>query len=439
VSESLTGLVRVQSAADVGRVRPATESVVGALDVWAFVLPAVSFIEVTIVGRLFLTEVLFLLMLPWLWSAQDRLRLPAWLFVVWAGWLLGQIVTDLIVESRFEDYARGWATILVTLTNLAAILVLVATPRRVRLFAVGLAVGGVLGYVFVPSPYAATDPWKWALALPIGLALASLMSRSQGSGGSWPGAVAFAAFGLLNLMFGYRSLGGVSLLTAGLLLLMAFASGRDAAPRRGPVRVAIGMAFLSIAVVGTLQIYDFAASNGLLGAQAEATYVEQSGSLGVLVGGRSEILVTSQAIVDSPILGHGSWAADYAYVDLLAERRSSLGYELGGEFGDIGLIPAHSYLMGTWVWAGFLGGFFWLAILALAVWTLIEIYTERIELAPLIVFSTILLAWNIAFSPYGFSGRITAPFAIALCLLARRLVAEGREVNGTGQQLAAPR
>ena len=36
------------------------------------------------------------------------------------------------------------------------------------------------------------------------------------------------------------------------------------------------------------------------------------------------------------------------------------------------------------------------------------------------VFSTILLVWDIAFSPYGEAGRLTAPFAIALCFLAKR-------------------
>jgi hypothetical protein len=38
------------------------------------------------------------------------------------------------------------------------------------------------------------------------------------------------------------------------------------------------------------------------------------------------------------------------------------------------------------------------------------------------VFSTMLLLWNIAFSPYGFSGRLFASFGIALCLVGLRLV-----------------
>ena len=188
------------------------------------------------------------------------------------------------------------------------------------------------------------------------------------------------------------------------------------------LRAAAGLVFLAVAVVGVLQLYDAAASGGLLGSDAQAKYVDQSGTFGVLLGGRSEVLASTQAIIDSPILGHGSWAKDFKYVDLLAQRLSSLGYEVGAGPSDVGLIPAHSYLMGSWVWAGFLGGLFWLAILGIAVWLLANLYSFRVELAPLLVFSATLLVWAIAFSPYGFSARITAPYGVALCLLGLRLV-----------------
>lgn len=394
----------------------------GPLDVWAFVLPAISFVEITIVGRLIVTELLLLAILPWLWTARDQLRLPRWFLVLWAGWFLGQIVTDLVVESAFEDYARGWAAIALTMTNFAAILVLASTQRRARLFALGLAVGGLLGYLFVPNAYAATDPWKWALALPVGFALAAGLSGSTGARLPWLTIAAFATFGVLNLLLGYRSLGGVSLLATGYLVLTAVTGRTQIATGRSALRAFGGLAFLLVAVLGVLQIYDTAASSGLLGSDAKDTYLQQSGAFGVLLGGRSEILVTTQAVIDSPILGHGSWARDFEYVDLLAERRSSLGYEVGAEFSDAGLIPAHSYLMGSWVWAGFLGGLFWLAILAIAISLLASLYASRVELAPLLVFSAMLLVWNIAFSPYGFSGRLTAPYGIAICLLGLRLL-----------------
>ncbi len=401
---------------------------VSALDLWAFLVPAVSFIELTIVGRLIISELLMLAMLPWLWNARDRLPLPRWIVVLWAGWLLGQIVTDLVVGSPFEDFARGWAAVIFTITDFAAILVLASTPRRARLLALGLATGGVLGFLFVPNAYAAVDPWKWAFALPVGLALAAGLSGTAGAKLPWLTVAAFAAFGALNLFFGFRSLGGVSLLTAGYLVLGVVSGRRQVSSEPSMLRAAAGVALLSLTVVGTLQLYDAAASGGLLGSDAQAKYAEQSGTFGVLVGGRSEVLASTQAIIDSPILGHGSWAKDFKYVDLLAERRSSLGYEVGAGYSDVGLIPAHSYLMGSWVWAGFLGGLFWLAVAGIAVWLLANLYSFRVDLAPLLVFSTMLLLWNIAFSPYGFSGRIAAAYSIALCLLGLRLLSADRRV-----------
>ncbi len=411
-----------------GRIRaqdqtvPAMRASLSALDLWAFVLPAISFVEVTIVGRLIVTEILMLPMLPWLWSARDRLPLPRWFIVLWAGWLVGQILTDIVVESAFEDYARGWAAIVFTFTNCAAILVLASTPRRARLFALGIAVGGVVGYLFVPSVYAAFDPWKWAFALPVGLALAAGLSGTVGAKLPWLTVVAFAAFGAMNLFFGFRSLGGVSLLTAGYLAISSVAGRPHATANRLVMRAGVGLAILAVAMVVTLQLYDAAASGGLLGADARAKYLQQSGPLGVLVGGRPEVLASSQAIIDSPLLGHGSWAQDFKYVDLRAERLSSLGYDVGAGSLDVALIPAHSYLMGSWVWAGFLGGLFWLAILGIAVWLLATLYSSRVALAPLLVFSTMLLLWNIAFSPYGIGVRLITAYGVALCLLGLRLI-----------------
>jgi hypothetical protein len=392
-----------------------------ALDIWAFLLPAISFVQVTVVGQLIVSEVLAAVMLPWLWGAKDRLRMPRWFLLLWGGWLVAQIVTDVVMGSGFADYSRGWAAILFTLTDFAAVLVLVSTPRRARLFALGLAASGVLGYFIAPNIFAAGDPWKWAFAGSVGFALAAGLSGATGARRPLLTIAAFAVFGALNLLLGFRSLGGVSLLAAGYLVLGAVSGKRAVASRYSTLRAAAGLALLALSVVLVLQLYDVAASGGLLGSAAQAKYEAQSGTFGVLLGGRSEVLASSQAIIDSPILGHGSWAKDFKYVDLLSERLSSLGYEVGAGPSDVGLIPAHSYLMQSWVWAGVLGGIFWLAILGIAVWLLANLYSFRVDLAPLIVFYAMLLLWSIVFSPYGSGARIGATYGIALCLLGLRL------------------
>jgi hypothetical protein len=340
--------------------------------------------------------------------------------VLWAGWLLSQVVTDIVVGSAFEDFARGWAAIMFTLTDFVAILVLAATPRRARLFALGLATGGILGYFIAPSIFAAAYPWKFAFGLPVAFGLATLLSGSIGNRLPLLSAGTFVFFGGLNLFLGFRNLGGISLLTGGYLLLSAFAGRRQAVLAWSIRRTAAGLLLLAIGVLGVLQLYDVAASQGFLGSAAQAEYESQSGALGVLIGGRQDILVTSQAVIDSPILGHGSWAKDLKYVDLLVQRVSDLGYVAATDYYDSGLIPQHSFVMGSWVWAGFLGAAFWLGVLGVAVWVLANLYVSRLELAPLVVFFAMFLLWNIVFSPYGASARILACYGLALCLLGLR-------------------
>lgn len=392
----------------------------GVMDLWSLLMPAMSFIVLSVGGQLIISEVLMLVMLPWLWGARDRLAMPRWFMVLAAGWLLSQVVTDVVVGSKFEDLARGWAAIVFTITDFAAILVLVSTPRRARLFALGLAAAGVLGYFIAPGIYAADYPWKFGFGMPVAFVLAASLSGSIGKRLPLLPISGFIFFGGLNLVLGFRNLGGISLLTAGYLLFSSFTRGQQAAPRRSLLRVGAGLALLSLAMLSVLQLYDLAASGGWLGADAQATYRAQSGNLGVLIGGRPEILVASQAVIDSPVLGHGSWAKDFTYVNLLAGRLSSFGYEVGAGPSDVGLIPTHSYLIGSWVWAGFLGAVFWLGVVRVAVWLLMNLKLLRSELAPLLVFSAMLLLWNIAFSPYGANSRLTACYGLAVCLLGLR-------------------
>lgn len=393
----------------------------GPIEAWAFVVPALSSLEVHMVGRLILSEALMLVMLPWLWRSRQRLHLPRWLGALWVGWFVSQVVSDILAGTSFEDWARGWASIAFTLSNLAAILVLAATPRRARLFALGLAAGVVLGYLLSPSDYALNDPWKWAFAAPIGLTMAAFLSSSSRVSRGRFSAWSFVAFGALNLYLGFRSLGGISLLTGGYLLLNASPQHSRGLLRPLLTQPWMKLALLGITALGVLAIYSSAASQGLLRPESQAKYDTQSGKLGILVGGRSEILVSLDAIADSPLLGHGSWARDYAYVDLLSDRQASLGYQISGDYSDTGLIPAHSYLTGSWIWAGFLGGLFWIAITGLAVRMLLRLKSPGVRLMPLLVFSTMSLLWNIGFSPFGNKARILAAFGIALCILGLRL------------------
>jgi O-antigen ligase len=184
------------------------------------------------------------------------------------------------------------------------------------------------------------------------------------------------------------------------------------------------MAVVGALLLGTafaaLKLYGTAAESGSLGDKAREKYEAQSalGDLGLILGGRSEWLVTLEAIRDSPLFGHGSWAKDQYY----AERRQVLLYQLG--FTDSvrepkdDLIPTHSHLLGAWVEAGFGGVIFWLGILALIAAALRRLYASDDPLRPYLVFVMFLFIWDILFSPFGAQRRLTNGFFMVVVLFA---------------------
>ena len=100
-----------------------------------------------------------------------------------------------------------------------------------------------------------------------------------------------------------------------------------------------------------------------------------------MLGGRPEILVSSRAVLDSPILGHGSWAKDFKYNemlnDLLIEQGKRENYLQDLDPDWRGLIPVHSHLMGAWVWAGILGAIFWAYIFWLVIKGIVRVSILR--------------------------------------------------------------
>jgi hypothetical protein len=448
-----------------------TPAGITALDVWAFALPALSFVQVVIVGRLILSEILAAALLPWLLRSRDRLRPPTWLIVLLGVWFASQILTDVVVGSAFSDWIRGWAAIAFTIIDLLAILTLAATPRRARIFAGGIAAGSALAYFFEPTLLMVADPWKFAFAASIGFTLAAGLSGAWAARRLWLVIAAFATFGVINaVLFGYRSMSGVALLTAAYLLLIGLLGRHRWLAASSPTRAIVGGGLFAASALLVFVGLNTAAAANLLGDAARAKFEAQSGEvgpsvapggsvaagasippsasvapgasapanpLGVITGGRAEFLASTQAILDSPILGHGSWARGPKYVEMQHQKLIEMGVPRGNLPTDPTLIPTHSYLLGSWVWAGVAGGIVWLAVAAVVLWVIASLHATRLEFSPLIVFAGSLLLWSIAFSPYSNTERIYAMFAIVVCLLGLRMVQ--RQDEPVGQSVESAR
>ena len=158
----------------------------------------------------------------------------------------------------------------------------------------------------------------------------------------------------------------------------------------------------------------------MLGERSRDKYETQSalGDIGILLGGRSESLVTVQAIQDSPLIGHGSWAKDRYYAELRQLMLYRLGFVNRFIEPETDLIPTHSHLLGSWVEAGIGGALFWVGVLGLIIAALRRLYASDDPLRPYLVFLMFLFIWDILFSPFGAQRRLTNGFLMVAALFA---------------------
>lgn len=377
----------------------------------AFIIPAAMFVEVEVVGRLFLSDLFCLALFPVLFFLKGGLLLKNRYvrgFLLLGGlYLASQVVTDLVRQSAFHDYSRGWAKISLTIVDFCSLYMLIDSRRwRMLAFAAGLVAGGLLVYFVNPGTYAASHPWKFGVGSSITLFVMIVAAFYYEK---LPRNIIYLllfAIGALNIYLGFRSLGGICFLTVAYLFLHA---------RNGIGRLSTRKTLTLILVVMAsgwliLEAYQFSASQGWLGEDAARLYERQSqGTFGILVGGRSELLVSARAILDSPLLGHGSWAKNWEYAELLYYIKSLHGYTTDGIL-ESDLIPTHSLLLGGWVEAGLAGGIFWLWVLSLPTRVLIRQLAAKDPHLPLIVFLSLTLIWDILFSPFGATRRFVIPF-----------------------------
>ena len=134
---------------------------------------SLMFVEIHMQGRMFLPEILLACMLPWLLRVRGYLLIegiPRRLLLLGLFWLLAQVTTDLIRDTPFSDWSRGWSKIIFLLLDFSSIYLLMANRAgRYFMFAIGIAIGQILQYFFDPNDFAAYWPWKFGYGTAITL------------------------------------------------------------------------------------------------------------------------------------------------------------------------------------------------------------------------------------------------------------------------------
>jgi hypothetical protein len=351
-----------------------------------------------------------------------------------ALWFLGQFITDVYRHTPLLDMEKGLALIAFFAIDLVALAILLNwNQRRLLLFAIGF-LPALIAQCFEHGYQALRPDLAWKLGLapilnPAVILLACYFFKRRNLIGVCVLEVLVAA---VNLYLNYRSAAliiGISLI----LVLQPRANSSQSAEMARQLskihtaglhgsksRAVLTLALVMIMGYVISSLYSFTASSGLLGADAKLKYdLESRGKYGLLVGGRPETLVSGLAVLDSPILGHGSWAKDSKYSEILSDQLRATGYaenDLESRYGDPDstLIPTHSHLMTAWVFSGILGAVFWFYVIGLCVRSVLTLSKCEMALSPYFSYLLISSLWDIFFSPFASYRRLLMAYVLVV-------------------------
>ena len=397
------------------------------LDAVALILPFTRLVEIELIGNLFLHDILTPIVIVFLFTATPKplgpLRMVGLMLAIWFG---GAVFSDIYRSTPFEDYARGWSKILIFGLNILMVWLLCAGhPRRLTIYACATGAALCVAAILRPSDVVMNDSWKFGFGYGVSLILATLAMTSTFERwlGPYVGSMALGVSAFISLFQNSRSLFAICALAAAYSALARWIS------KRPKIREKLTIFWFSMLVLGgfvaamaMVAAYGAMAESGALGDEAQAKFYDQTkGNVNFIQAGRTESLVSIEAIADSPIVGHGSWAKDPYYIQLLVVKMRELGLE-GGSFYYIGTktdfqIPTHSYLLGSWVEHGILGVPIWIYTFLLTFGALYAILKESSQPSALLSLVAFAFMWDVFFSPFAADTRILKGMELTILLL----------------------
>ena len=410
-----------------------------------FLIGLFSTTQVNLGGRLGISELVMLAFAPFVFLKNFTLfrrDQTLYFFVLIVLWLFGAIYVDMTIHNYYRYMLRGIAVPMVVFSNSVCIYVLLRKNYdNFKWFLLGSAISGVIS-IFVFQQGAAGE-----LAEEYGLEAG--VERMVGYKLFWvnqlttwlvlpitgwylktPKIYSILALSFLSV-FDLATGGRSAFLASSISLLLIIMLGKSQESIRSLKKHMLTMiVVLLVCAYGGKVVYKWAATSGLMGEYEENKFEKQAAhdsALAMLLASRSEFFTGMMAVLDKPIVGHGSVAADnHGYVldfisrygvteelvDLM-KRREKYG---------VRQIPAHSHIVNYWMWHGIFACIFWLAVLVLAIKTLFRRMHVYMPWAGYFATSVPIFIWDIFFSPFGMRVQRSALFVTFL--LVSRLVHE---------------
>ncbi|WP_245819588.1 hypothetical protein [Rhodococcoides yunnanense] len=293
------------------------------------------------------------------------------------------------------------------------ITVLARDIQRIATVLIGIAFGSTVFFVligtFLTSTGSVGDLWKYGIAPAATVAVLYLAAMCRVR---WQGIVVIlTVLAAMSLILNFRSHALVCLAVALLLVLSKLFDGTLSIVTRLVTLAAFGLGFS--------WLLSYAARDGLLGESLrDKVLMQSSGSVPMLLAGRTEPPLSITAILHRPWLGWGDANNISHQVYLQAQDIAmNLGFARSFPFAYAwklpdGTISLHSILLVSWAEAGILAALLPLWLLW-ACYRLIFVADAAGPWTPLLMFLGMQATWDILFSPWSYN--LPAVFAVIAC------------------------
>lgn len=321
-------------------------------------------------------------------------------------WLFSQGLSDYLNNSEFKDYSRGFAKILITILGFY-VFFNIANKKENGLIKI-LFWLSIIKLLFISFEINSLDSLKYHWKMGGGKYLTLLILlytffRAKSDNNN------FLIFSLIfiSILSLYLETRYLFLFNFSCAILIMFIN------RLKKFNLIFVSTFLVLIIFLSQQIV---LNTNLLPERLINKNISQQGKYGFLIGGRSDMVAGAKAIIDKPIIGHGSWATNCEYADFLKDFL--LANEYHKIFRDKNcLIPGHSVVLEAWIYSGFLGLVFWLFIIKSLISNInLNLHNAKNNYFPILIYLNIIVFWDLLFSPYGGLRIVELPLYLSILL-----------------------
>ncbi len=304
------------------------------------------------------------------------------------------VFSDLYRGSTPNDMLRGWSRMIFLGIDIIVFTSLFGAQESCFIWSqVGMMFGGVLAMFLEGAQY--DDYWKFGIGAPVTMAVFMV--------GPYVGRFLciglIGALGILHLSLDFRSVGGICFIAVVLLCVHSL-----------PRQIRMWVLVPAIVMGATLTFWMNNRAQSEEAARGNRSTVERT----------AMVVAASEAILESPLIGQGSWFSRSPVIEnflLLRAQGAKIagvhGYSVDAEETNIAI---HSQLLVSVAEGGLFGGTFFVIFGVMLLWALWYCTVERqtYDKPPFSFFFLLNAVWNVLFSPFSGSHRIGIAVACGL-------------------------